>query len=104
MTNKNADTTEVYEEAEIVRETRGSSARTQAGKYARNTTADMQRQIVFQGLGAIFIFLFALFVVVALIFTLLFWLLPFALAALIVTFLIALVVAGYQSLRNFLGK
>ncbi|MFW0871158.1 MAG: hypothetical protein ACKKL4_01735 [Patescibacteria group bacterium] len=108
MTNKNTKGEEIYEDAEIVQEggqskgARFGQSRAQA--YARNTADKFHRQILYSSLGTIFIFLFALFVGVALVLTVLFWLLPFAIAALILTALIALVIAGYQSIRNFFSN
>lgn len=105
MSNKNS---KEYEEAEIVSQKSASGganrARAQSEEYAYQAGKSAYKQIVYSSLGTIFIFLFALFVAVALILTVLFWLLPFATAALIVTFLIAIVAAGYQAVRNFFGK
>lgn len=106
MTNKND---KVYEEAEIVQEPRKNRgaryAQSGAEKYTHNSSEEMSRQLFWSSFGSIFITLFVLFVVVALVLTILFWLLPFAIAALVGTFLVGLVVAGYQAVRNFLqGK
>ena len=105
MTNKNSDK---YEEAEIVSPSNTSrtsgSAQSQAGYRARTQTQEMHKDMLLRSLGALFAVLFGFFVVVALIITVLFWLLPFAAAALIVTIMIALTVAAYQGVRNLFRK
>lgn len=83
-----------YQEAEIVDEpTRtgrmGDFARDKGFEFAARSAQEMRRQLWWSGFGTLFMFLLILFVVIAIIIGLVLWILPFALAAFVLTFIIA---------------